>query len=255
VIGALLGMLAPALVGARGSGRAAVCMSNVRQLTLANDLHAEDHTGRYVAGAPEFRRNLRRWHGERDRIDQAFDPGRGAITPYLESAAASEGVRACPSFASTVEALREHGLGFEAGCGGYGSNNAFVGTERRRAAGGAWVVATDLRGSQRSWFASPSATVGFADAAFRAGPGGASGGLIEYSFAEARFWPEWPGARPDPSIHFRHGGGAKVAWLDGHVGAERMTFTWSSGAYREGGSSPEVGWFGERDGNELFDYE
>ncbi len=77
-------------------------------------------------------------------------------------------------------------------------------------------------------------------------------GLIEYSFAEPRFHPQF-GSRADPSIHFRHHKNANVAWCDGHVSPQTRTFTWSSGVYEGDPDRCDIGWFGQADDNSLFD--
>jgi prepilin-type processing-associated H-X9-DG protein len=161
----------------------------------------------------------------------------------------------CPRFRPRLEALIEAGEGFERGNGGYGYNNAFVGTRRsRRWVGGeaVWDVASDASGSRVSRFDGPARTVAFADAAFAG-----DGGLIEYSFAEPAYWPGYAGDyRPDPSIHFRQvGGEANVAWLDGRVSQEERTATHWSGIYAVDPGSVGLGWFGDASGNALFDYE
>lgn len=262
IIALLLGLLVPAVGGARRRANAAVCSSNCRQLQLANELYATDHAGRYVPGAVDFQTatvmpaaNLCRWHGARDHTSQPFDPERGPITDYLDTSSAR--VRACPSFKPTLTALSTHGLAFERAAGGYGYNNAFVGTARRQFSSGVWTVASTLTGSRNTDFRDPARTAAFADAAI------VTTGVIEYSFIEPPFWPEYPptpgapgtGYRPDPSVHFRHEGHASVTWLDGHASSERMSFTQSSGIYPAGPGDFRVGWFGDVDTNSLFDYE
>ena len=86
----------------------------------------------------------------------------------------------------------------------------------------------------------------FADSGF------AQSNVIEYSFAEPRFHPEF-GSRADPSIHFRHLGRANVAWCDGHVSTDKRTFTWSSGFYEGDPDRLGIGWFGWTDDNSIFD--
>lgn len=260
VAGVLAAMLLPALSHAREAGRAVRCGSNARQLAVALDLYADDHEDRYAPAAAAMLANLSRWHGVRGSASGAFE-SEGALSPYFDGGSEGLGraVRACPTFVPSLEILREAGAGFERGCGGYGYNGAYAGVDRgpeRPGAGGALVseVRTDEAGSSRARFLSPSGTVGFADAALASRS--PAGDVVEYSFVEPRRHPHLgPGARPDPSLHFRHGGGrATVAWLDGHITAERMTFSWSSGMYVPEARGAGIGWFGETDDNDLFDY-
>lgn len=248
IIGVLLGVLLPSLGRARRAALATECASNIRQLQLASDLYASDHDERFMPGAAAVETtNLRRWHGARRSPGEPFTPRGGPITPYLDESGGA--VRACPAFAPVIESLAARGIGFERGCGGYGYNNAYVGVERRpaRADPDVWELVTDTAGAPRARFASPAATVGFADAALAADE------LIEYSFVEPPFWPHLPQYRPDPSCHFRHEGRAAVAWLDGHVSHERMTHTESSALYTAHPRDFAIGWFGDAGSNALFD--
>jgi len=255
VIATLLGLLTPSLMGARQAARQTACASNLRQVAVAGELYASDHREHWMPGAAGIQRdNLRRWHGERTEVGKPFRPEGGPITPYLSGDAGSVGVRRCPTFAGTLDALESERTGFEAGSGGYGYNNAFVGVVRRRTSAGLWEVETDERGSARWMFAAPSRTIVFTDAAFPGGRGPER--LIEYSFTEPRFWPHFGGARPIPTIHFRHTGSANAAWLDGSVTSASMTRSY---AETHGVGSRDatlaLGWFGRADDNGLFDYE
>lgn len=248
VIGILIGLLLPALGRARVSARLAECGSGVRQLALINDLYAQDHDERYMPAAADIRgANLDRWHGRRATAGAAFEVRGSALGGYLESASAAA-VRACPEFGATMEALAQRGQGFERGCGGYGYNAAFVGAERREVTKGVWEVSSDRVGSKRSRFRGPATTVGFADAALAAEE------VIEYSFVEPAVWPQWPAYRPEPSTHFRHGGKASVAWLDGHVTSESRSFWETGGVYPLSPGDVGIGWFGETVDNRLYDY-
>ena len=226
-IALLLCILLPTLGGARDSARPSLCSSNLRQLVLANDLYAQDHADRYAPGAADFSANLSRWHGTRRTAADPFKPDAGALTPYLsdDDAAHSSAVaiRACPTFVPTQLALASANIGFERSAGGYGYNNTFVGVDRCSSPGARdlWSVLTDRLGSPRSRFADPSRTLAFADAALA--DGNTVTGVIEYSFIEPRFWPDFDTpARPDPTNPFRHRAGsrgqttASAAWLDGH---------------------------------------
>ncbi|MGP1310912.1 MAG: hypothetical protein ACTS27_12010, partial [Phycisphaerales bacterium] len=238
------------LGSARATARAAVCASNARQLTVANTTFAAEH-GHSVAGAARFQsENLHRWHGRRSTTGEAFDPMRGDLTPYLGNAVSSAGVRACPEFTRDLDRLRESGAGFEAGAGGYGYNQAFVGSRRFSAGPSIWTLDTDEKGARRDRFRCPAETIEFGDAAFAG-----DDGLIEYSFLEPSVWPDYPDYRPDPSMHFRHAGKTTVVWLDGHASSHERTSTNWSGIYQTDPEPLGIGWFGPDDSNDLYDYE
>lgn len=258
IVAIVLGVMLPALAGAREAARRGECASNARQLVIAATLYAGDHRDAMPPGAPDILRNLTRWHGSRDHPSERFRPSGGSLSRYLEEEPGeggdvATGVRRCASFAPVLHALADAGAGFELTSGGYGYNNAFVGVQRRRAAGGVWVLVSDATGSRLSGFLTPTSTITFADAAFATD--GGVGGVIEYSFVEPRFWPDVPGARADPSMHFRHAGRASVAWLDAHVSTEERTFSWSSGVYGVDPASVGIGFTGRADDNSLFDPE
>lgn len=256
VIALLVGMLVPALRGADSAAKATACVATIRSLQTANARFAGDHDDRYApGGAGMLRDNLRRWHGARPSANAPFTPEGGSLTPYLGAPGAT--LRACPAFADVARHLDERPAGFERGAGGYGYNNGFVGTLRESNAVGGFSVRDDQLGARMGLFRAPSRTIAFADAAL------AEASLVEYSFVEPRFWPNAApsaGARADPSTHFRHLGAAagptaSVVWLDGHATTERRTFTWSSGLYAADPGALGLGWTGEHDSNELFDYE
>lgn len=259
IVALLVGILVPALGAAREASRQSVCSSNARQLQLANDLYAADFADGYAPAMPDRLTNLTRWYGSRTNPNEAFGAGGGPLSGYLGGEGTSETVRTCPTFAPTIGVLSAipAGAAFERGCGGYGYNAAFVGAVRTRAATGEWSLVTDRAGMPRSRFVDPVRTAAFADSALRDSTSPA--GVFEYSFLEPRFWPEFPDQRPDPSVHFRHGGRglagrrANVAWLDGHVSAEELTFTRASGFYPGDPRDEHVGWFGTFDDNTLHD--
>jgi prepilin-type N-terminal cleavage/methylation domain-containing protein/prepilin-type processing-associated H-X9-DG protein len=248
IIALLLSILLPALASAREHARAAVCGSSIRQLAQANLQYVGENAGRVVPGAPRRSENLRRWHGVRGSASGAFDGACGPLVPHL---GADARIRACPSFAQPVSAA---GVAFERSAGGYGYNLAYLGRViERNTPTSNFRVVTDLLGVQLERVRRPAATLMFADAAFAA----PASGVIEYSFAEPRFHPEYlrQQARPDPSIHFRHRGGANIAWTDGHVDRQQRTFTWRSGLYEGEPARQQIGWFGATDDNREFDLE
>ena len=235
IIALLVSILLPSLGLAKEMARKVVCKTNIRSLQIGNEFYQGGNNGWYVPGAANFVENKHRWFGNRSGSIGPFVADDGPLSPYLPGSA----VRCCPTF-------KEYLTGFEAGCGGYGYNNNFVGQHRSP---DDYSLKTDLTGNQADAFASPAETVAFTDAAF------VNGGCIEYSFCESPLWPDWP-AQPRPSIHFRHAGKVNVSWLDSHVTEEAMAFSGNSASdYYEGEPADfNVGWFGP-DSNELFDLE
>lgn len=263
IIVILMSVLLPTLSGAREAARVGVCASNLRQLAAATMHYAGECKGFLPPGARDALANLDRWHGVRTSQSQAFESAGGAITPYLDDTpSVGRTVRSCPTFDRTLAALREAGAGFERGCGGYGYNYRFAGVIRSAGPAGLLAEVTDRSGSPLHRFASPAATILFADTALATNPGRGLGPVIEYSFAEPRYWPDMPGQRPDPSMHFRHGrhsgtpsGTCTIAWMDGHAASEPRAFTWASGFYGPATPDAAVGWSGRDDDNRLYDYE
>lgn len=51
IVALLTGILLPAIGGARGSARSVVCLSNMRQLSLAHQMYGHDHGDRFVDAA------------------------------------------------------------------------------------------------------------------------------------------------------------------------------------------------------------
>lgn len=227
IVIAIIAILAAIVMGglqnAREKARATQCMSNLRQLALANLAHAADHGGQYVQ-AQEKSNNVR-WHGVRKNSRQPFDAARGSLAPYL----GGEGrVKLCGSFR---EALKG-GETFEASTGGYGYNAAYI--------GGTW------RDPYRAEFMAnvplPVRTVMFADTALPR-----ADGIQEYAYAEPYQWVDRAGVLSGPlapSVHFRHAGRANVAWCDGHVTAEVPSRLGGTNRYGGDAVREKIGWFG-----------
>ncbi|MDI6448879.1 type II secretion system protein [Anaerobaca lacustris] len=94
VIALLMALLVPALRSAREQARRAVCLSNLRQLTLAWQTYAQEYDGCLVyggafgvKGANEQWRWVRGWLGraflETDRSAIVEHPDKGSLWPYI----------------------------------------------------------------------------------------------------------------------------------------------------------------------------
>ena len=138
---------------------------------------------------------------------------------------------------------------YESAAGGYGYNNDYVGSRAR------W--GGDIRtGARTTEIKAPAGTVMFADAAMARGDSNGEY-LIEESFVYPPYWSSqpinyayWP--QYIPTMHFRHGGLAEIAWCDGHVDSRSMSFSYP-GQTAYGGHPQQwnLGWYGPKD-NSLF---
>jgi prepilin-type N-terminal cleavage/methylation domain-containing protein/prepilin-type processing-associated H-X9-DG protein len=100
MIALLLALLIPAMRSAREQGQRAVCLSNLKQLTLAWTAYAEEHDGKLVRGSPFSRRTRSRggksasligWAGNaflprnsRHRAVLLAHPDKGALWPWIK---------------------------------------------------------------------------------------------------------------------------------------------------------------------------
>ena len=248
IIALLAALLLPTLAKARERGKQANCVSNLKQLGLGLEMYCNDYKDFMPLGCEDmFGNNNKRWFGTRQNYNDAFDPTKGYLSPYLGD---KQRVTACPSMIAHRD--EEWNNSFEKGCGGYGYNYWFLGSRCWDQGYGAFTTA-----SKRSEFKSPSSTVAFCDTGFLS-----QNRIIEYSMIELPEWafshpfyePDGWGMRPDPTIHFRHNNQANVLWLDGHVDSQKMSFTVDK-YLSHGAGSPAVwdlGWFGPDDFT-LFD--
>ena len=238
----------PALVTARSQAKAVVCRSNLRQLLLANIEYSNDNDGFCVPGAEDIWKSnggSKRWHGQRDSANEAFDPLRGPFAEYMDDGKVKE----CPENTDFAKG----GLwadNFEQGCGGYGYNLTYIG-------GRLWSVNLDMERKYAETarlveIRRPRETLMFADCAMSV----KHGVYIEYSFAEP-VHPIINGKVKEhiflsPSIHFRHRDLANIGWADGHIGPKPMANMDGSNVWNVNSAKMNLGWFEPVD-NTPFD--
>jgi prepilin-type N-terminal cleavage/methylation domain-containing protein/prepilin-type processing-associated H-X9-DG protein len=129
IVALLASLLLPVLAKAKQRAHTAVCLNNLRQLTLAWSIYADDHDDRLVPNDPENVGNPQTWcrgymhYGNGDGTNVAFlkDQALGRYVPSLASFK-------CPGDKSSTELggrkyprVRTYGM------------NGFMGTQARRA--------------------------------------------------------------------------------------------------------------------------
>lgn len=226
IAGTLIAIAVPVTRAARRGAQTAQSSSNIRQLAIANLGYAVDNGGRFAPATDAG--NLRRWHGSRTSVSKPFEGRGGFLAPYLGE---SGMVQRCPVFDREVLSRTS----FEQGSGGYGYNALYIGANPR---GGPEYVNRIPR---------PDRTVMFATTALARAEG-----LQEYPFAEPLRAPNPDGTlglELQPSVHFRHGGRALVAWCDAHVTAEAPNTATGPNYYGGDNRAAAIGWFGPTDDN------
>ena len=240
IIALLMSVLVPSLGKVKRLAAAVVCRSNIRSLVMANTAYASEHNDYMVLAASDiYTDNLNRWHGARETKDDPFDYRCSPLLPYIGDGS----VKKCPQKVNF-----RHGdpwdLDFEDGCGGYGYNMTYLGSQiwaKNFAACGEPTKLTEIYLSSQKLM--------FADTAMAKNDAGGAPYYMEYSFAEAPFFASngivqttWGHA--SPSLHFRHNDSVNIGWADGHVGSETMIEFDQDNAYQVKSSSMMLGWFG-----------
>lgn len=235
IIALLISLLLPALAAAKRSARSAVCSSNLRQLATAALAYANDNRGYYPPAHLNFMtRNLHRWHGTRPNTNSPFNFETSPLLPYLRTPQ----IKKCPDFEPPEG-------GFEASAGGYGYNNAYIGSSTADTHFASYSENIPAKVNQ---VRNPATKLLFADAAIATVNADNTVSLIEYSFLEP---PLSEYGETSPSLHFRHNNKANVAFADAHV--ESMSFEWTypTNAYGADNQLFKLGFFGPKD-NSLF---
>ena len=237
IIAILAALLLPALQGARERGRGANCLSNIKQITLANLMYESNNSGYFIYSAI-WEAPYRYWCGVPD-VGVSDVKSRGGLGEYMGNAA---GISYCPSVQF------EYNTGTNSGTGGYGYS-VCIGTY-------------DYQGlnpvpAKSSLLQQPGKTVMFADHASVNSKGQFNEQIDLYAPGMmTRDEVVYPGAAP--TMHFRHRKRVNVGWADGHVeSCAPLSYRQSGWGHTEGelANNYNIGWFGGSDAetvNDLF---
>ena len=204
IVALLVGLLLPALAAARGAGRSAVCLSNLRQTTLATLNYAVSSGGSLVPLVQPVAGGRAWWFGLEPQpyasVNRPIDPSRSPLAAYADGVF-GDGL-ACPDFPAGDPAFfakfatRSAHFGYS---GGLAPPPPFAADRRTRRL----VEVRDAAG-----------TFAFADA-------------VHQDFDATRFnEPHEVGFRcaaaTSGAAHHRHGNrSANVSFVDGHAAARQ----------------------------------
>jgi prepilin-type N-terminal cleavage/methylation domain-containing protein/prepilin-type processing-associated H-X9-DG protein len=207
IIAILAAMLLPALSVAREKARQTVCKSNLKEIFLAMEMYKNENDGYYPLGS-DYSGGYPRifWSGSQSASGADLDFTGSPIYPYLKAGE----IKTCPSF-------KQFGKAYQPASGGYGYNRQFVGGSR--GSDGAWIY----KQHKDSDIENSSNTIILSDTAYIR-----SGKIVEAYKLSAPYYKSIGGTTWNelrPKMHFRHNGMANVAWCDGHINSEKMSYS------------------------------
>ena len=181
IIAILAAILFPVFAQAREKARQATCVSNLKQITLAALMYAQDADETLP---PYSYNSLVYWVGGRDDASQPLDKTRGILYPYVKNG----DIQKCPSYTG----------GSHLGGVGYGYNQRLV-----------FTPSFQQDPAPLAALSAPADTILFGDSGQKDFPQPGSNETILIGPPAA-----WYGY---PSVEFRHTGFAVFSFVDGHV--------------------------------------
>jgi len=204
IICVVAGILLPVFASTRKAGNKVACLSNLRQLTTAYQLYANDYDD--TGCAPVYLSNLviypwRAWFGQLDSPTSPLDPSRALLAPYLRNTA----ILNCPDIDTIPNPLSEDLS--------YGINDQLCITTVNLQ-----TLNVSFQPVTGSGVEVPSETILFGDAAQNEpGPRIDKRSILQFS---GHFTGSSRGF-----LHARHVGSmANISWLDGHASAMHLSY-------------------------------
>ena len=208
IVAILAALLMPTLQSSKEKGNVTNCLSNLKQITVANILYSENNNDYLVPYAVDMMTsNRQRWCGTSENSSNNgsnahYNPEASPLAPYIGG---SGKISKCNS-------LKEPPKSFEQNCGGYGYNT-LVGTKFP----GEYSVEAYSAGFSLKKIRNTSKKIMFADSAVMVDKNGNwSSNPTTHGYSASIEAPggTWP---MNPTMHFRHNERAAISFCDGHA--------------------------------------
>ena len=199
IIAILAGLLMPALSQARERGKAADCLSNIKQLGVANILYSDFNNGFFIYGANWATNEF--WCGKGTNGFNNIKP-EGGLNRYMSN---NSKLRRCGSAVYYPDAYTNTGTG------GYGYSTS-ISTYRTNPD---WTYSP----AKAVQIEKPGSTIMFADHSSIGQDNRFEEQLDLYPPRYLEVDEIQPWGTPSPTMHFRHNGRTNVLWVDGHANA------------------------------------
>lgn len=232
ILSLLMALLLPALSSARQLAKGVGCMSNLRQMAFAAQMHVDDHDGYYPPAWVINDDSSTAWCGKYETAIGSMDVTEGPLWPYLQG----KKIMRCKTFSLSNPQLKYTDSGE---ISGYGINGQYVaGDPVVDSEDGFWGMTSWARPAMVTQIEKPGETVIFGDCARQRTD-------TQGSKEEFFIYPQLKrdGGENRKTAHYRHRGKVNVVFCDGHT--DSLAPTHLDGQAEE----TEFGWID----NELMD--